>query len=269
MTEIVTQEQLVPPSRHIFLSPHYDDIALSCGGTVARLAESGKTPEVALIFGDHPDPAASLTDFARQLHSQWGMDAAKVIAGRRAEESVAAGILGTRATFLPFRDAIYRGARYLGNDDLFGAPSDDESGLPASIIEALQIGDEAVRVYAPLAIGFHVDHQHAFTVGIELAHRGVDVWFYEDLPYSLIPGAFDQRIAAIGDAVDPSALVEIDTQWEKKIDAILAYPSQLSTIFVDYVGIGTGRSQIENAMKNYARSVGDGRLCERFWTMAT
>src|SRR3954468_17801753 len=98
---LVTERDLKAPSRHIFLSPHYDDIALSCGGTAARLAAAGEKPEVALIFGDHPDPAAPLTSFAEQLHRQWKLDAAQVIASRRAEENAASGILGYSASFLP------------------------------------------------------------------------------------------------------------------------------------------------------------------------
>jgi hypothetical protein len=163
----------------------------------------------------------------------------------------------------------YRGVRYLGNDQLFGPPAADESGLPGQIIEALNIGNESIRVYAPLAIGSHVDHEHGFRTGIEFARRGVDVWFYEDLPYALIPGAFDRRREEILALVQPDVLVDISGQWTKKIDAIFAYPSQLSTIFVDYVGIGTGRDQISNALETYARSVGNGQQCERFWTLAS
>jgi len=263
--ESVSQEQLLSPSRHIFLSPHYDDIALSCGGTAARIAEGGANPEVALIFGDHPDPSQPLTEFAETLHRQWGLDAAQVIAGRRAEEAAASAVLGTTARFLPFRDAIYRGTRYLGDDQLFAAPAADESNLPSSIIESLRLSDQTARFYAPLAVGFHVDHQHAFLTGMELARRGHEVWFYEDLPYGLVEGARDRRTSAIGESIRSAVLVDISDQWGKKIDAILAYPSQLSTIFVDYVNVGTHREQISEAMAAYARTVGNGTLCERFW----
>jgi LmbE family N-acetylglucosaminyl deacetylase len=263
--ELVDRARLLAPARHIFLSPHYDDIALSCGGTAARIAEGGAKPEVALIFGDHPDSSQPLTQFAETLHRQWGLDAGQVIASRRAEEAGASAVLGTTARFLPFRDAIYRGARYLGDDQLFAAPAADESDLPSTIIDSLGLGDGTARFYAPLAVGFHVDHQHAFLTGVELAQRGHKVWFYEDLPYGLVEGARDRRTTVIGESIQPSVLVDITDQWEKKIDAILAYPSQLSTIFVDYVNVGTRREQISAAMADYARTVGNGTLCERFW----
>jgi LmbE family N-acetylglucosaminyl deacetylase len=201
------------------------------------------------------------------LHKQWGLDAAQVIASRRAEEAFAAIALGTEAQFLPFRDAIYRGRRYLGDDQLFSSPAEDEAQLPDQIIEALGLGDESVRIYAPLAVGFHVDHQHAFRTGMCLAQRGMEVWFYEDLPYGLVPGARDRRIQAIDEPISPSVLVDISGQWTAKIDAIFAYPSQLSTIFQDYVNVGTSRAEVSAAMAKYAGDVGGGMLCERFWTL--
>jgi LmbE family N-acetylglucosaminyl deacetylase len=264
---LVDREQLTAPARHLFLSPHYDDIALSCGGTAAHLTALGSGPEVALIFGDHPDPNEPLTEFAQTLHRQWGLDAAQVISARRSEESAASAALGTTAVFLPFRDAIYRGRRYLGDDQLFSSPAEDESGLPAAIIQEIGVDAGSTRVYAPLAVGFHVDHQHAYRTGVELARRGVEVWFYEDLPYGLLPGGRDKRIAAIAEPLSPSVLVDVSEQWETKIDAIFAYPSQLSTIFQDYVNVGVSRNEVSDAMAAYARGVGNGLLCERFWTL--
>jgi LmbE family N-acetylglucosaminyl deacetylase len=263
----VDQERLTAPSRHIFLSPHYDDIALSCGGAASTIAEAGGRPEVALIFGDHPDPAQPMTEFAETLHLQWGLNAEQVIASRRAEEAAASRAIGTQAVFLPFRDAIYRGWRYLGDEQLFGTPATDESDLPGAIISVLALGSGTIRIYAPLAVGFHVDHQHAFRTGVELAARGIEVWFYEDLPYGLLPGARDRRTEAIGRSIAPTILVDVSAQWEKKIDAIFAYPSQLSTVFGQYVGIGTTREEVSAAMAAYAREVGIGALCERFWTL--
>jgi len=36
--------------RAIFLQPHYDDAALSCGGLIAALADAGCEPAVATVF---------------------------------------------------------------------------------------------------------------------------------------------------------------------------------------------------------------------------
>jgi LmbE family N-acetylglucosaminyl deacetylase len=264
----ISHEELIRTDRHIFLSPHYDDIALSAGGTAATLTAAGRTPEVALIFGDHPDPSKPLTDFAESLHAAWGMTAEEVVTARRREEDVASIALGTCDRFLPFRDAIYRGDRYLSDDDLFGEVRDDEKELPDQIIAALHLGEDANsgRIYAPLAIGTHVDHQHAYRAGLKLAKQGWEVWFYEDMPYGLRPENRAVRQSQVeADGLRPGVTVDVENVWKRKIDAIMAYPSQLKTVFGQYAGIGTTRSEIDEAMAAYARSAGDGEHVERFW----
>lgn len=263
-------DELTAPERHIFLSPHYDDIALSVGGTASLLADAGRAPEVALIFGDHPDPAVPLTSFAELMHRGWGLDTAQVIAGRRAEEAAAAAILGTTEIFLPFRDAIYRGARYTSDDLLFDTPAIDEASLPGEIVEALNLaGDQraTTRLYAPLAIGRHVDHQQVFLAGVSLERAGWDVWLYEDLPYALRRGAREERFATAGVKLSQRAIVVVTPAWEKKIAAILAYPSQLATVF-SYVNSGSSPEEIETIMRAYAREAGAGVEGERYWQLS-
>lgn len=261
------------PTRHLFLSPHYDDIALSAGGTARLLADHGRVPESLVVFGSEPDPAQPLTPFAASLHHAWGLNANDVIARRRAEEHAAAAILGASTGVLPFRDAIYRGDLYLSDEDLFGAPPDDESTLPAAIIADLRlpaVPEPSIRIYAPLGVGRHVDHQTVFRAAVELAHAGWEVWFYEDIPYALKPNAFDSRFNDItaGAPLIPAARVPIASTWESKLDAIMKYPSQLETVFRHYVGVGTSRSEISEALAAYARNVGQGTLAERFWRLA-
>jgi LmbE family N-acetylglucosaminyl deacetylase len=263
-------ETILAPTRHIFLSPHYDDIALSCGGTAVLLSREGRQPEVALIFGSPPDPTTPLTSFAESLHAEWGLDSAQVIAGRRGEEAIASVILGTTDSFLPFRDAIYRGERYLSNDGIFGPVAEDEADVPGAIIEALRLEAAerpTTRLYAPLAIGNHVDHQLAFAAGVALAKRGWAVWFYEDLPYALRKDARDERITTASVELRTAAIVDVGSTWEQKLAAIMAYPSQLATVF-SYVDAGSSREEIDAVMMRYARANGNETLAERFWEIA-
>jgi LmbE family N-acetylglucosaminyl deacetylase len=266
---VTTLDELIAPSRHIFLSPHYDDIAISCGGTARLLAEHGRQPVVALIFGSEPAPDHQYTSFAQRMHRDWGFDAQEVIASRRAEEAVASQVLGTTDQFLPFHDAIYRGERYLGDDDLFSVPAEDEGeSLPAAIVEAIGLAGEAnadTRIYTPLGSGKHVDHQLAFMTGVLLAQRGWQVWCYEDLPYSIKPGALDNRLATAGVELTEAARIDVSSVWDAKIDAIMSYPSQLETVFGRYVGAGTTRAEISAAMHRFATSIDGEHAVERFW----
>ncbi|MCC6704216.1 MAG: PIG-L family deacetylase [Thermomicrobiales bacterium] len=257
---------VIAPDRHVFLSPHYDDIALSAGGAAALAARAGKQTEIALIFGSEPDRSEPLSEFAEAMHRGWGMSSADVIAGRRAEEAVASKALGATDVFLPFHDAIYRGHTYLNNDQLFARPAANDADLPAAIAAWLDAngGDGSFRFYAPLASGFHVDHQLAFEAARILRQAGHEVWFYEDLPYSLNPTRLQARLDDLDGQVEVAALVDVSSVWDAKIEAIMSYPSQLPTIF-DYVGVGHSREEIDAAMGGYARAYGDGVPMERYW----
>jgi hypothetical protein len=103
-----------------------------------------------------------------------------------------------------------------------------------------------------------------------LAGRGWDVWFYEDIPYALRPMALDARLAELGATtrLEPVSGVPTQSTWEQKIDAILRYPSQLETVFLQYVGVGTTRQEIDEALSAYAARAGDGTMAERFWHLS-
>ncbi len=179
--------------------------------------------------------------------------------------------MGATSTNLPFLDAIYRGRHYERDAQLFGETVAAESNLPAWIASAMVLDttpDPSIRVYAPLGIGGHVDHRHGFAVGVALSRAGWDVWFYEDLPYALKAGALDTRLAAI-DAVapvEPAAVIDVSTTWETKLDAILAYPSQMATVF-SYVGAGSSRAEIDARMRPDAERIGGGVPAERYWKL--
>lgn len=151
-------------------------------------------------------------------------------------------------------------------------PREDEDEISEQICDELQIasGDEKrTRIYGPLAIGNHVDHQHAYRAGLCLHKRGYDVWYYEDLPYSLKPEHLSAREDFLTlDLIAPGPIVDVSSVWDRKIDAIMAYPSQLAVIFEQYVGVGASRVAISDAMSSYAKSAGDGKLAERFWTIS-
>src|SRR5215213_10524190 len=153
---------LTRPARHLFLSPHYDDVPLSAGATVRLLADRGLAPETLVVFGSEPDRDRPLSGFAEAMHERWGLTANEVIAGRQAEEAAAAAVLGAQTAVLPFRDAIYRGDSYLSNEDLFGSPVTEEASLPSELATSLGLAaspDATIRIYAPLGVGKHVDHQ--------------------------------------------------------------------------------------------------------------
>jgi LmbE family N-acetylglucosaminyl deacetylase len=224
-----------------------------------------------VVFGSEPDPDAPLHEFADELHRAWGLDASTVIASRRAEEAAAAQSLGAKTRVLPFRDAIYRDRHYLGNPQLFGAVAPTELEMPGKVAAALLMEAQpatSARIYAPLGVGHHVDHQIAFLAGATLAASGWDVWFYEDLPYAINAGALESRLEelALSHPVEPAVTIDVASVWQAKLAAILAYASQLETVF-DYVGSGHAPSEVDATMRAYAERAGGGVPGERFWRL--
>jgi len=250
-------------TRAIFLSPHYDDVVLSCGGTVALLADQGCEPVVVTVFaGEVPDEI--ITDFAKWKHSRWGVGGVEENVMRRQEEDRdAVAALGARAHWLGYPDAIYRGDRYLSDPSLFGTPQAIETGLVALIadeIRSMPEWDDAGTVFVPLGIGEHVDHQIMFAVGRALAGRGVRVLAYEDCPYAIhTPAGVDRRLEEIEGEVGPPMPVAIGATLERRIAAIFAYRSQVPVIF-------RFTTDVPGAVSDFARKTG-GPLgpAERFW----
>ena len=54
----------------LFVQPHYDDVPLSYGGTVAALAEGGYERRIATVFASELVDAM-VGDFAAWKHARW------------------------------------------------------------------------------------------------------------------------------------------------------------------------------------------------------
>ncbi len=100
------------PSLAIFLSPHFDDIALSCGGVAARLSRMGARCIGITIFTAPAPEGVPLSPFAAGMHSEWertgGGTAKAVNEVRREEERAAMRLLNLEPVWLDLPDAPYR-----------------------------------------------------------------------------------------------------------------------------------------------------------------
>src|SRR3954469_806836 len=105
----------------IYLSPHLDDAALSCGGQI--YAATQRQERVLIVTITAGDPIAPVSDYAASLHTRWEL--VDATAARRQEDLTACSILGADALDWDIPDCIYRvdaqGAPfYVSDADIFG-----------------------------------------------------------------------------------------------------------------------------------------------------
>jgi LmbE family N-acetylglucosaminyl deacetylase len=353
---------------HVFVAPHPDDVALSCGGLIASLRELGQTVTIITVFSGERGPE-TLTEYQREalgfgsktmwpvteafnrLHiapdadvygppgalpawaaiedqleaTQADADAAAkrfwqraswyrrasiraeplagqpvidelptqgavlteeivevakagdVMAKRRLEDEEFALFAEASIVFLDLPDAVFRG--YEGDDELLAAPRDDDAA-PYEILRREIVRLEPQKVYLPLGVGNHVDHQLCRDVGVRLLAEGRRwvmpgpeyagiVTFYEDFPYAwwddfgrldeLPSGVFDDLPADV--AITPE-YADITDQLERKVTGIARYGSQMGMLF-------GGADDMARQVRAYGRKVallgGGGGAAERYW----
>ncbi|TKJ31835.1 MAG: GlcNAc-PI de-N-acetylase [Chloroflexi bacterium B3_Chlor] len=251
----------------IYLSPHLDDAALSCGGLIHRQAQAGTNVLVVTVFAGSPAQNV-LSPFAVELHARWGHPT-NAVAVRTQEDHRAMRLLGAEYLHLEYPDAIYRfdgcSFLYLSREDLLGSlhPLDAElaSQIATSIVEICST--RAPSIYAPLGVGDHVDHQLVREATLTLRNAFPSIVFYEDYPYVEVPGSLTDVLGRIGVEGWKAELQSLDEEcMSARIGAISAYASQMDELFQS-VEIMPGR------VRDYAAALSSEEgYAERYWRLS-
>lgn len=251
---------------HIYLSPHADDVLLSCGGTIHRQVKAGEAVRViTLLVGDPPD--GHLSPFALEQHGYWG-NPPQPMALRRAEDLAASIRVGAEVHHLDLLDAVYRavpGGRWPYTDvtTLFGDVDPEDPLTPDGLgerIAAVLAAEDEVTVYAPLAVGHHVDHQIAHRAARDHLAGQYRLAFYEDYPYAETEGA--SAAVLHGTGVEDWALQVISLDPEDmvaKVSALSYYRTQMSILF------GGAEAMPSRIWAFAASRCPDAGLAERIW----
>ena len=237
--------------RWIYLSPHFDDAVLSCGGLIFEQTRRGLQAEIWTILAGDPPPGP-LSDFARQNHALWGVSSGEeTVAMRKAEDEQAAAILGAELVQFDLPDCIYRrspAGEYLYTETVITGPHPSDRRLPGRIAAALrsELRDGDVLV-CPLALGGHVDHGLVRRAAESLRQP---LLYYADVPYILNnPQTLEPAVAGFDSQFHqvPEAGLEV---W---LEGVAAYRSQVDSL---YKGEGT----LYDAIRSYWAGQGGIRL---------
>jgi LmbE family N-acetylglucosaminyl deacetylase len=235
------------------------------------------------VFAAPQDESIPLSPFMQDMHEHWeraaGMPIQAINAVRRREEEGAMRLLGLHHEWLDLQDAPYRRNEegdylYTSGEGLFDMPVGGERMRVAEeiarkvrkVAEAAQqrLGARGrVRVFAPLAVGRHVDHQLVFLAARRLGPR-FGVLHYEDYPYAARAGALQARLDALKMRALPRATL-ISDLIGVKIASIARYKSQLEMLF------GSGEA-MPQAVRTYTGKVAEeagwpGECAERVWQL--
>ena len=238
----------------IYLSPHLDDAALSCGGQIFQRTQAGEAILILTIMaGDPPD--GTFSAFAQELHDRWEL-ANDMVTARRDEDIHACYILGADYLHWDIPDCIYRADAQTNEpfypvwDKVIDRIHPQEEQLMQQLAEQFATLPPAAQILTPLGVGNHVDHQ----IVRAAAERcwANKLFYYEDYPYVQTTDTWENKFLgeknwqATQIALTPKAL-------NVKADAIMAFASQVSTFF-------NGRPDLEQQLKQYARRVGGERI---------
>ena len=228
----------------IYLSPHFDDVALSCGGLVWEQTNSEDSVSIWTICAGDP-PEGEFSSFAQKLHERWGTGA-HAMAQRRQEDIESCLILSAAYYHFGIPDCIYRRLEPINGDtrqgeqinnkflitseeDLYGEPHPLEILLIRRLCEDLKDSfPNHANIVAPFGFGKHVDH---LLTRYAAEETGRNLWFYQDYPYIL--GNLDQLSEMESSGWKRKLFKISEEATQAWMESVLAHRSQRSTFWTD------------------------------------
>ena len=175
------------PAACLYISPHGDDVALSCAARLMADRAAGAAILVVTPFGS---------------------------AARPAEEALAT--LGAEARDLALPRAETRDPFYASFRSRAYGEAPGDAIWVSRIADALAEIARRFRpteVYAPLGVGGHIDHRlcHEAALRVFEGTDGRNLFFYEERPEALVRGAVRIRLAGLGAQLPPGAAEAADS----------------------------------------------------------
>ena len=211
----------------LFLSPHLDDAAFSCAGTLLALQAGWDICHCTVFTASVPDPKGFALRCQTDKNIAPDVD---YMALRRREDQEFARIIGVKdVRHWDFAEAPHRG--YESPAMLFAGIRDgDEVWRPiAERLSDLISELSPTHILAPQGLGNHVDHLQLITAVRKVADDDL-VWWYRDTPYAIRePNANPSPLLPLGLTEQATPLSE--EMLARKIAGACAYKSQIGFQF--------------------------------------
>jgi LmbE family N-acetylglucosaminyl deacetylase len=211
----------------LFVSPHLDDAAFSCGGTMIKFAREGWRTILCTVF---TASVANPQGFALACQTDKGLSPeVDYMALRRREDADFAEFAKCSLNlWLDLREAPHRG--YESAPDLFaGVHHGDEiwRDISAKLGEVIS-AETPDLIFAPQGLGNHVDHLQTIAAVLDV-QPSMPIWWYRDTPYAI---RYSQTQPSELLPKDLSAkAVDISAALEDKITACCLYTTQIGFQF--------------------------------------
>ncbi|WP_163785689.1 PIG-L deacetylase family protein [Myxococcus vastator] len=222
-------------STALFLSPHLDDVAFSCGGTLARLKARGWTVALVTVFTRSvPHP----TGFALACQTDKGLppEVDYMVLRRQEDRDFAARMDVDALVWADLPEAPHRG--YDSAAALFTPPREDD-GIGAEAVARLAPVVAGLRpdlVLAPQALGGHVDHVQVARLLPSLGEWASRTLWYRDTPYAVRqPGARPDPSLPAG--LRP-VVVDVSAELWRKVRGCTCYRTQVGFQFGGAEAVG-------------------------------
>ena len=250
---------------YIYISPHLDDVPLSCSGAMCCQQAQGLDILVVTLFAGEPQPPFS--PFVQSVHRSWHAPEERPYQVRMEEERNAMELLGVDYAWLNWFEILYRDPELVDANDIFWEPDTAVvSSHDAALFTTLcnWFADAALtypgaQFVVPLGLGMHRDHQFVFQAALKTLDKN-RVLFFEDFPYATYYSQ-DELIEYVKPYAMSYSEIDISACLERRIAASEAYQSQIPTLFFM-------ASSFRALIHEYTLEAGQQRHpVERYWRL--
>lgn len=243
---------------YIYLSPHLDDVAFSCSGTICAYKAQGLRVLVVTLFAGNPQPP--FPPLAQACHQLWQIPEGTAPYQMRQEEDEKAMLaLGVDFLWLNWLDVIYRVPDLADFSDINSYESDFLHDPVFPILQQwlrdLHTAYPGATIVVPLGVGGHRDHRIVFHAALNVLDHTM-LLFFEDFPYVAYHPEEIMELVRLYDL----APLEIDISHclEQRIHITGFYQSQHAMLFYP-------PSSFRDMIRESAQVGEQNHFIERYW----